>query len=116
MAVETYKWPVQRGAGAATYKKTVRSAQFDDGYEQVAEQGINSTMIECPLMHVGKKEEVAQVHAFLLAHMVKAFAITPPGDVLGLYRVDKDSLSLEDVSAHVAVVTWTIKRAYGVYA
>lgn len=116
MALETYKWGCQLGAGAVTYKDTVRSAQFGDGYEQVAAQGINSTMIEAPLVYAGRTAEVNEILTFLRAHTVKAFAITPPGEVLGLYRVVADSISKEQLSEHVATLSWTIKRAYGVYA
>lgn len=116
MALETYQWPLQRGGGAVKYTKTVRSAQFDDGYSQDAESGINSTMIECPLIHVGNKEEVYAIRAFLLRHIIKAFAMAPPGEELGLYRVVKDSITVDDVSQHVATIAWTVKRAYGVYA
>lgn len=115
MAVETYRWPCQPG-GAATRKKTVRTAQFSDGYEQVAEQGINSTIIEAPLIHTGLNAELDQVQTFLEAHMVKAFAITPPGDVLGLYRVVADSLSRETTGPNTGVLSWTIRRAYGSFA
>lgn len=116
MALETYKWGCQLGGGPVTRKKTVRTAQFGDGYAQVAEEGINSTMIEVPLVHTGFNSEIDQVQAFLEAHMVKAFAITPPGGVLGLYRVASDSLSRDQVSANTAILSFTIRRAYGVYA
>ncbi|RSB61541.1 hypothetical protein EGT71_14970 [Atlantibacter subterranea] len=36
MTVETYSWHSQLGAGAIEYSHTVRSAQFGNGYEQVA--------------------------------------------------------------------------------
>jgi phage-related protein len=79
MAVETYNWRSQLGAGAIEYSQTVRSAQFGDGYEQVAENGINSTAIQVPMKHTGAEAEVNAVRDFLLAHTVKAFIITPPG-------------------------------------
>lgn len=116
MALETYKWGCQLGAGPVTYKDTVRAAQFGDGYEQVAEQGINSTMIEAPLVHAAQNAEIAEVFAFLRAHTVKAFAMTPPGEVLGLYRVVADSISKEQISEHVATISWSVKRAYGVFS
>lgn len=116
MAVEKYRWGCQLGAGPVTKKKTVRTAQYGDGYEQTAEQGINSTMIEAPLIHTGFNAEINDIEAFLLAHTVKAFEITPPGDVLGLYRVVADSISRDQVSQNIATLTWTIRRAYGVFA
>jgi hypothetical protein len=58
MAVETYSWRSQLGAGAIEYSQTVRAAQFGDGYEQVAENGINSTAIQVPMKHTGAEAEV----------------------------------------------------------
>ncbi|WP_227743267.1 phage tail protein [Enterobacter hormaechei] len=44
MAVDTYSWRSQLGAGAIEYSQAVRAAQFGDGYEQVADNGINSRL------------------------------------------------------------------------
>lgn len=116
MAVETYSWRSQLGAGAIEYSQTVRAAQFGDGYEQVAENGINSTAIQVPMKHTGAEAEVDAVRDFLLAHTVKAFIITPPGEEKGLYRVVADSVRKNQISSKYAELTFTIKRAYGVYA
>jgi phage-related protein len=116
MAVETYTWHSQLGAGAVEYSQTIRSAQFGDGYEQVAENGINSTAIQVPMKHVGADSEVNTVRGFLLAHTVKAFIIEPPGEEKGLYRVVADSVRKNQISSKFAELTFTIKRAYGVYA
>ncbi|EAO9635475.1 phage tail protein [Salmonella enterica subsp. enterica serovar Hermannswerder] len=116
MAVETYSWRSQLGAGAIEYSQTVRAAQFGDGYEQVAENGINSTAIQVPMKHIGSESEVNAVRAFLLSHTVKAFIITPPGEEKGLYRVVADSVRKNQISSKFAELTFTIKRAYGVYA
>ncbi|MEB2418291.1 phage tail protein [Citrobacter sp. R-1.5.2] len=116
MAVETYKWNSQLGAGPIEYSQSVRAAQFGDGYEQVADNGINSTAIQVPMKHVGTDSEVNAVRDFLLAHTVKAFIITPPGEVKGLYRVVADSIRKNQLSSKFSELTFTIKRAYGVYA
>ncbi|ELW9286791.1 phage tail protein [Enterobacter hormaechei] len=116
MAVETYSWRSQLGAGAIEYSQTVRAAQFGDGYEQVADNGINSTAIQVPMKHTGNESEVDRIRDFLLAHTVKAFIITPPGEEKGLYRVVADSIRKTQISSKVAELTFTIKRAYGVYA
>lgn len=116
MAVETYKWHSQLGAGAIEYSQTIRSAQFGDGYEQVAENGINSTAIQVPMKHVGAESEVNALRTFLLAHTVKAFIITPPGENKGLYRVVKDSVRKNVISSKFSELSFTIKLAYGVYA
>ncbi|WP_333849739.1 phage tail protein [Leclercia sp.] len=116
MAVETYSWRSQLGAGPVEYSQALRSAQFGDGYEQVAENGINSTAIQVPMKHVGAEAEVNTIRDFLLAHTVKAFIITPPGEVKGLYRVVADSVRKNQLNSKFSELTFTIKRAYGVYA
>ena len=116
MAVETYRWPMQLGAGSIEYTQSVRTAQFGDGYEQVADNGINSTAIKIPMIYTGAEAIVNEIRAFLLAHTVKAFIITPPGEEKGLYRVVADSISKQQISSNVAELTFTIKRAYGVYS
>lgn len=116
MAVETYNWRSQIGAGPVEYSQALRTAQFGDGYEQVAENGINSTAIQVPMIHVGKDAEVNEIRAFLLAHTVKAFIITPPGEVKGLYRVVANSIRKNQLSNNAAELIFTIRRAYGVYA
>lgn len=116
MAVETYSWRSQLGAGPVEYGKAVRAAQFGDGYEQVAENGINSTAIQVPMKHVGTEAEVNAIRDFLLAHTIKAFIITPPGEEKGLYRVVADSVRKNQLNSKFAELTFTIKRAYGVFA
>ncbi len=116
MAVDTYNWPAQLGAGPIEYAQTVRAAQFGDGYEQVADNGINSTAIQVPMIYTGREAEVNAVRAFLLAHTMKAFIITPPGEIKGLYRVVTDSVRKNQINSKFAELTFTIKRAYGVYA
>ncbi|WP_336653730.1 phage tail protein [Leclercia adecarboxylata] len=116
MAVDTYNWSAQLGAGPIEYAQTVRVAQFGDGYEQVADNGINSTAIQVPMIYTGREAEVNAVRDFLLAHTVKAFIITPPGEIKGLYRVVADSVRKNQINSKFAELTFTIKRAYGVYA
>lgn len=116
MAVETYNWRSQLGAGPVEYSQALRSAQFGDGYEQVAENGINSTAIQVPMKHVGAEAEVNAIRDFLLAHTVKAFIMTPPGEDKGLYRVVADSVRKNQINSKFAELTFTIKRAYGVFA
>lgn len=52
MAVETYNWRSQLGAGVIEYSQTVRAAQFGDGYEQVADNGITRAVPERRWMHL----------------------------------------------------------------
>ncbi|MGB3255147.1 phage tail protein [Buttiauxella gaviniae] len=116
MSIETYKWHSQLGAGPIEYSQTVRAAKFGDGYEQVAENGINSTAIQVPMKHVGAEAEVNELRTFLLTHVVKAFVITPPGEEKGLYRVVADSIRKNQINSKFSELSFTIKRAYGVYA
>ncbi|WP_075180590.1 phage tail protein [Pantoea sp. 1.19] len=116
MAIETYKWPIQLSSGPIEYAQAIRTARFGDGYEQAADNGINSTAIQVPMVYVGKEAEVNEIRAFLLAHTVKAFIITPPGEEKGLYRVVADSVRKGMINSNAAELTFTIKRAYGVYA
>lgn len=116
MAVETYNWRSQIGAGPVEYSQALRAAQFGDGYEQVAENGINSTAIQVPMKHVGAEAEVNTIRDFLLAHTVKAFIITPPGEVKGLYRTVVNTVRKNQLNSKFSELTFTIKRAYGVYA
>lgn len=116
MAVETYRWPMQLGAGNIEYSQSVRTVQFGDGYEQVADNGINSTAITVPMIYTGPESVVNEIRAFLLAHTVKAFIITPPGEEKGLYRTVADSIHKQQISSNVAELSFTIKRAYGVFA
>ncbi|PRW42431.1 phage minor tail family protein [Enterobacter roggenkampii] len=115
MAVETYSWRSQLGAGAIEYSQTVRAAQFGDGYEQVADNGINSTAIQVPMKHTGTETEVNSIRDFLLAHTVKAFIITPPGEAKGLYRVVADSVRKNQISSKFAELTFTIKLDLPLY-
>ena len=116
MTVETYSWRSQLGAGPVEYGQSLRTAQFGDGYEQVADNGINSTAIQVPMKYVGKDSEANEIRAFLLAHTVKAFIITPPGEEKGLYRIVANSVRKNLISSNVAELTFTIRRAYGVFA
>ncbi|MGU0055975.1 phage tail protein [Enterobacter hormaechei] len=68
MAVETYSWRSQLGACAIEYSQAVRAAQFGDGYEQVADNGINSTAIQVPMKHTGNESEVDRIRDFLLPY------------------------------------------------
>ncbi|AHG23418.1 minor tail protein M [Edwardsiella phage eiAU-183] len=114
MTVETFTELCELTA-PITYKKSVRSAKMGDGYEQVAENGINSVADTIALRCAGDNARMREVRAFLLRHVVKAFIFTPPGEEKGLYRVDAESVAF-NLTGHTAEVTFTLNRAYGVFA
>lgn len=115
MALETFN-ELCEITSPIKYTDSLRSVQFGDGYEQVADNGINSTIDEISLKCSGTNAQMLLVEAFMHAHKVKAFAFKPPAHPLGLYRVVKDSVTFDPESTIYATVTFTLRRAYGVFA
>lgn len=115
MTVDTFK-KLTELTGPIKYTSTLRESQFGDGYSQVADNGINSTVDEVPLKCAGTTTEMLAVEAFLLAHLVKAFIYAPPDHPAGMYRTVLDSVTYTKEGPTNASVVFSVKRAYGVYA
>lgn len=112
---KTYTWPLQaQHQGAVQTSVRTRSVTLGDGYEQVAEDGINTQRTTYTLQHVGNKTEVVPIREFLLAGVVAAFYFTPPYGVTGLYRVVADSVSITPISSRVCAVNATLRQCFGV--
>lgn len=112
---QTYRWPLQiQHQGQVQTSVRVRSVTMGDGYEQVAEDGINTRRTTYTLQHIGSRAEVDAVREFLLAGVTKAFYFTPPQGTQGLYRVVADSLSTMPVSKRVSVLNATLRQCFGV--
>ena len=60
MATDTFTWCVRTGANEQI-SKSVYQAKFGDGYEQVAENGINSDQETWPLTCSGNLEDMRPV-------------------------------------------------------
>lgn len=111
----TYNWPLQiQHQPTPQTTVRVRSTALGDGYEQVAEDGINTQRITYPLQHIGMTDEVKQIRDFLLAGVVTAFYFKPPHGELGLYRVVPDSVSTMPLSKRVGTVNASLRQCFGV--
>ncbi|QHA85536.1 phage tail protein [Serratia rhizosphaerae] len=88
MTIKTFSYPARVNAVGDT-RFRIRKAQFGDGYEQVAGDGINPIRRSWDLSFVGKYDYIAPIIAFLEDHYgVKSFQWTPPNNILGLYRCE----------------------------
>ncbi len=82
---DSFTWSTQTDV-VGTETARVRSAQFGDGYKQVANDGINNITQSWPLTYTGPSTDAFSIRDFLRAHAGKSFYWTPPGDVQGLFR------------------------------
>lgn len=87
MALQTFTWGCLSGpTGTKTYR--VLTAQFGDGYKQVAADGINNVSQTWPLSFKSKTlQDIVDIRNFLDEKQgFKAFYWTPPLGVQGVYR------------------------------
>ncbi|NHN67448.1 phage tail protein [Pseudomonas fluorescens] len=84
--METFTWaPDKEPSGTVSFRR--KSAKFGDGYEQVAEDGMNNKTQSWPLTFTGPKLRIAEIKAFLDAHKgAMAFSWTEPFGELLLVR------------------------------
>lgn len=112
---KTYSWPLQnQHQGAVQTEVRVRSVTLGDGYEQVAEDGINTRRQTYSLQHISAVAEVTAIRTFLLDGVVTAFYFTPPHGVQGLYRVVPDSITRTMISPTVSRIDATLRECFGV--
>lgn len=110
-----YKWPLQvQHQPAVTTNVRVRTVSLGDGYEQVAEDGINTRRSSYSLQHIGPVAEIAEISNFLLDGVTTAFYFTPPHGTKGLYRVGADSIARTPISGKVARIDATLTQVFGV--
>ncbi|STW98446.1 phage tail protein [Kluyvera ascorbata] len=113
MAINTFIWPVQvSGQPAVEYTRTVRKAQFGDGYQQVSEDGINSESIKFSYSYRGPLETALAIRDFCREHCTRAFIFTPPHGEKGLYRVAADSIKLQPNGKTQATISATFEQAF----
>lgn len=117
MAIDKWRWAVQvqNGGGAIQYQDRQRTAQFGDGYSQTTPEGMNPMSLIINMVYTGNAKTAAEVVAFLNAHKTTPFTFAPPGGVLGLYNVQKDSVKQSPISRNVVTVTATFETNYGFY-
>ncbi|MEN4919714.1 phage tail protein [Achromobacter spanius] len=95
--------------GAVTFRRL--TAQFGDGYRQVAGDGINSKVQSWPLTFAGSKREMDALVAFLDRHAgIRSFLWTPPLGEEGLYEAP--TFSLSHVGGDVYTVSATFQQVF----
>lgn len=115
--LDKWRWPVQLqgGGGNVTYTDRIRVVQLGDGYSQAVAEGINPIIIKPNIVYTGRTEDVTAARDFLNSHKATPFAFAPPGGVLGLYTVVRDSVNYTQASLHVATVTAQLEQNFGFY-
>lgn len=86
MAIQTFTWcPRVDPTGTVSFR--TKSAKFGDGYEQIAQDGINNRTQTWPLTFLDTEPRARQIKGFLDAHKgAQPFYWTPPLGEQGLYR------------------------------
>lgn len=86
MAVETFKWRIERDVTPDISYKTI-SSKFGDGYVQESADGINNEDEQYSIRVHAREAEAKEIQAFFRRHAGwKSFFWTPPLGTLGLYR------------------------------
>lgn len=86
--MEIFTWnPRKNPQGSVSFR--VLTARFGDGYEQVAQDGINSRAESWPLEFFGSEAEITPIKEFLDRHGDwKGFLWTPPLGRQAVFRMD----------------------------
>lgn len=111
MAIETFLWRTQ-GVPEGSFNQRVRTAQFGDGYKQVAGDGINPETQSWPLTFQGLEKEMMPILAFIRRHTTKSCQWTAPYGVVGLWRVTADSIKAVPVGGNVMSVSFTFEQSF----
>lgn len=103
---ERFRWRATgQPSGTMAFRRL--TAQFGDGYRQVAGDGINNKVQSWPLTFMGKKEEMAALKDFLDRHAgVKSFLWTPPMGAEGYYEATTYSLIPQGGDVYSVSVTF----------
>ncbi|WP_247538435.1 phage tail protein [Ralstonia pseudosolanacearum] len=106
MAIETFAWPPV-GSAQGSVKFRTLSAQFGDGYQQVAPAGINNRTSSWPLRFVDGKARILEIQAFIDRHAgAKSFYWTPPLGVRGLFRIGEYTPAVEVGAVYLLSATF----------
>lgn len=110
MAIETFRWPTQRGeTPEITYR--VRESKFGGGYKQTVGDGPNNKEDSYPITVTGPKAKIKQASDFLDRHAgAKAFLWKTPMGELGLFTCADPKPT--PVGGGVFKLTATFQRAY----
>lgn len=108
---DIFKWATQVSP-TATDTVNLYTAQFGDGYEQVAVNGINHIAEEWNLTWTGKKDDVAAIRVFLHSHAHQSFWWSNPWGEKKLYRVLPDSIKPTFISGKVVSLSFSFRQAF----
>lgn len=108
---DIFTWcPYIEPTGTGTFR--VRSAQFGNGYRQVAGDGINNEVQSWPLTFRGRESYVLEILGFLRARKgFIPFAWTPPLGVASLFTCA--SWSVTPHGAGMYTLTATFEQYFG---
>lgn len=96
MALETFTWRAAGSGVQGSVKLRTRSAQFGDGYQQVASDGINNRTRSWPLKFVGGANRIQEIQDFIDRHAgAKSFLWTPPLGRQGRFRIGEYTPAVE---------------------
>lgn len=96
MALETFTWRAAGNGAQGSVKLRTRSAQFGDGYQQVAQDGINNRTRSWPLKFVGGEARIRAIQDFIDRHAgAKSFLWTPPIGAQGRFRIGEYTPAVE---------------------
>lgn len=111
MTIDTFTWRTQ-GTPEGSFLHRVRWAQFGDGYQQVAGDGINPERQSWPLTFQGTEPDMLPLLTFISQHTVKACLWTPPYGIQGLYRVTADSIKITPLGGNTLSISFTFEQAF----
>lgn len=107
MALETFTWRAAGSSAQGSVKLRTRSAQFGDGYQQVAPDGINNRTSSWPLKFVGGAARIQEIQAFIDRHAgAKSFLWTPPLGAQGRYRIGEYTPAVEAAGVYSLSATF----------
>lgn len=107
---DTFTWDAQATEG--TELTSVITAQFGDGYKQIASNGINTAAETWDLTWTGQRKEVAKIRAFLRTHVIESFWWTNPWGERLLYRIKNDSIASSFVTVNIVTLTFTFEQSF----
>lgn len=103
---ERFVWTATgQPSGTVNFRRL--TAQFGDGYRQVAGDGINSEVQSWPLTFSGTKKEMEVIAAFLRRHAgIRSFLWTPPLSEEGLYEAPTFNINPVGGASYSIAVTF----------
>lgn len=110
MAVETFKWKVERNVTPSIEYRVIET-RFGDGYTQLSADGINTKDVSYSIRVHARTNEAKQIMDFFDRHKgIKSFFWTPPLDTIGLFTCRDPSWN--DEGGGLYSITGTFTKAY----